>query len=115
MSCLVPTLNQTYTGKGSNAKRRLKDKNHSQRDLIDHPDSEITIYEVDLGTASTSRERSRALGVAEQDVMDAAENIPKSIRADGVEVMNKQKALRPEKQEKYRVDYQPNITNTREI
>jgi len=53
--------------------------------------------------------------VAEQDVMDAAENIPKSIRADGVEVMNKQKALRPEKQEKYRVDYQPNITNTREI
>ena len=84
-----PTLGEAYVGSAVDGNARLSNSKHAKAQrLLNHPDTKIEFREVDLGTASSRRDKGNILRHYEQKDLEAVKGrlkvLAKPANASGV-------------------------------
>ncbi|HHH26832.1 MAG TPA: RHS repeat protein, partial [Polyangiaceae bacterium] len=99
----VEANGEVYTGSAVDLRRRMTAADHPARSLFDDPNAKITIREVDLGDASTNREKNHVLRYFEQNEMDERKNIPRS-QSETTNSRNKHRAAARHRMPEYEAE-----------
>lgn len=106
---IIELKGKVYVGQAGNVRTRLTGK-HDQKAIIQHPDAQIAVIEVDVSHLKNAADQERALKVIESDVINSMGSL-KAQSADGVEGLNVRIPLTPDQRELYRQKLRPVVVD----